>query len=203
MSAGCFPGCNLHSWTSGWTRDAFLYVSDFFFEDQEDYDKVLEEAEAKAIKFDAESAQAPSAATPPAKSETQEAPPQVPAAPTATAQIAEAQPAKTPATDAPAVPAAGHAPASLLPRVKLGSPTSLSHVVAAGGIGGGSSASIARRNTGSPRARTAPRLRRLRFCRANPWRNTAVLCRSPKILPRLRRRTARSWNRLKAEISPR
>ena len=98
----------------GLDRDAFLYVSDFF-EDQEDYDKVLEEAEAKAIKFDAESAQAPSAATPPAKSETQEAPPQVPAAPTATAQIAEAQPAKTPATDAPAVPAAGHAPASPAP----------------------------------------------------------------------------------------
>ena len=33
----------------GLDRDAFLYVSDFFFEDQEDYDKVLEEAEARAV----------------------------------------------------------------------------------------------------------------------------------------------------------
>jgi len=30
----------------GLDRDAFLYVSDFFFEDQEDYDKILDEAEA-------------------------------------------------------------------------------------------------------------------------------------------------------------
>ncbi len=90
----------------GLDRDAFLYVSDFF-EDQEDYDKVLEEAEAKAISFDAESAQAASAATPSAELETQEAPPQVPAASTATAQIAEAKPAEIPATETPAVPAAG------------------------------------------------------------------------------------------------
>ena len=42
----------------GLDRDAFLYVSDFFFEDQEDYDKILEEAEASAVAFGAESAQA-------------------------------------------------------------------------------------------------------------------------------------------------
>ena len=98
----------------GLDRDAFLYVSDFF-EDQEDYDKVLEEAEAKAIRFDAESAQAAPAATPSAESETQEAPPQVPAASNATAQIAEAQPAESPATDTPAVPGAGVTPASPAP----------------------------------------------------------------------------------------
>ncbi len=98
----------------GLDRDAFLYVSDFF-EDQEDYDKVLEEAEAKAISFDAESAQAASAATPSAVPEIQEAPPQVPAALTATAQIAEAQPAESPATVTPAVPAAGVTPRSPAP----------------------------------------------------------------------------------------
>jgi ribonuclease G len=42
----------------GLDRDAFLYVSDFFFEDQEDYDKILEEAEACAVAFGAEAAQA-------------------------------------------------------------------------------------------------------------------------------------------------
>ncbi len=106
----------------GLDRDAFLYVSDFF-EDQEDYDKVLEEAEAKAISFDAQSAQVASAATPSAESETQEAPPQVPAAPTATAQIAEAQPAESPATDTPAVPSAGVAPASRAPSGEAHEPT--------------------------------------------------------------------------------
>ena len=35
----------------GLERDAFLYVSDFFYEDQEEYDKVFEEAEARATKF--------------------------------------------------------------------------------------------------------------------------------------------------------
>ena len=35
----------------GLERDAFLYVSDFYFEDQEDYDKILEEAEACAVHF--------------------------------------------------------------------------------------------------------------------------------------------------------
>jgi ribonuclease G len=106
----------------GLDRDAFLYVSDFF-EDQEDYDKVLEEAEAKAISFDAESAQVASAATPAAESETQEAPPQVPAASTATAQIAAAQPAESPATDTPAVPAAGVAPGSPAPSGEAHEPT--------------------------------------------------------------------------------
>ena len=108
----------------GLDRDAFLYVSDFF-EDQEDYDKVLEEAEAKAISFDAQSAQAASAATPSAEPQTQEAPPQVPAASSATAQIAEAQPAEAPATDAPAVPAAGVAPASPAPSGEAHEPTHL------------------------------------------------------------------------------
>ena len=43
----------------GLERDAFLYVSDFFLEDQEEYDKVFEEAEARAIK--AVSGEAPTA----------------------------------------------------------------------------------------------------------------------------------------------
>ncbi|MGA3325919.1 MAG: Rne/Rng family ribonuclease [Terriglobia bacterium] len=46
----------------GLERDAFLYVSDFY-EDQEEYDKVFEEAEARATKFTAQQAEAPAAPT--------------------------------------------------------------------------------------------------------------------------------------------
>ncbi len=38
----------------GLERDAFLYVSDFFFEDQEEFEKVFEEAEARATKYTSE-----------------------------------------------------------------------------------------------------------------------------------------------------
>ncbi len=38
----------------GLERDAFLYVSDLFLEDEEEYDKIFEEAEARAIRFAAE-----------------------------------------------------------------------------------------------------------------------------------------------------
>ena len=44
----------------GLERDAFLYVSDFY-EDQEEYDKVFEEAEARATKFTAQQAAEPPA----------------------------------------------------------------------------------------------------------------------------------------------
>jgi ribonuclease G len=44
----------------GLERDAFLYVSDFY-EDQEEYDKVFAEAEARATKFTAQQAETPSA----------------------------------------------------------------------------------------------------------------------------------------------
>ena len=102
----------------GLDKDAFLYVSDFFFEDQEDYDKVLEEAEACAVSFAAEPAPTTSAATPPGEAATQEPIPQV-AAPVlpasqmptgaASAQAPpESQPAET--TEMPAAPAAGAAP---------------------------------------------------------------------------------------------
>jgi ribonuclease G len=47
----------------GLERDAFLYVSDFFYEDQEEYDKVFEEAEARATKFTAQQAEPPAVAT--------------------------------------------------------------------------------------------------------------------------------------------
>jgi len=68
----------------GLDRDAFLYVSDFFFEDQEDYDKILEEAEACAVGFAAESAQAAPAAAPSIEAATPESTPQA-AAPVAAA----------------------------------------------------------------------------------------------------------------------
>jgi ribonuclease G len=56
----------------GLDRDAFLYVSDFFFEDQEDYDKILEEAEACAVGLNAESGPATPAAAPPIEAAPQE-----------------------------------------------------------------------------------------------------------------------------------
>ena len=46
----------------GLERDAFLYVSDFY-EDQEEYDKVFEEAEARATKFTTQQAESPAAPT--------------------------------------------------------------------------------------------------------------------------------------------
>jgi ribonuclease G len=78
----------------GLDRDAFLYVSDFFFEDQEDYDKILEEAEASAVGFNGEPAQAALAAAPPAEAANQEA-----ALPVAVPVPAISQ---TPTGDAPA-----------------------------------------------------------------------------------------------------
>ncbi|MGO8734908.1 MAG: Rne/Rng family ribonuclease [Terriglobia bacterium] len=60
----------------GLERDAFLYVSDFFFEDQEDYDKILEEAEASAVGLTPEQAQAAAGAAPPAEAANKEATPQ-------------------------------------------------------------------------------------------------------------------------------
>jgi len=91
----------------GLDRDAFLYVSDFFFEDQEDYDKVLEEAEANAVSFDAGQAQAAPAAAPPAEAGAQETTPQVPVAatqvPAAAAQEPEGQPAELTTSDAAVV----------------------------------------------------------------------------------------------------
>src|ERR1700730_4288283 len=51
----------------GLERDAFLYVSDFFSEDAEEYDKVFDEAEARVTRFmAAEISASPSAAVPPA-----------------------------------------------------------------------------------------------------------------------------------------
>jgi ribonuclease G len=64
----------------GLDRDAFLYVSDFFYEDQEEYDKVFEEAEARATKFTAQQAGTPAALVvtePPAPVVAEVAPPPV------------------------------------------------------------------------------------------------------------------------------
>ena len=74
----------------GLDRDAFLYVSDFFFEDQEEYDKVFDEAEARASKFTAQAGQV---------QESQAAPPiEVPAVqPEAVEPPASAPPATVPA----------------------------------------------------------------------------------------------------------
>jgi ribonuclease G len=101
----------------GLERDAFLYVSDFFFEDQEDYDKILEEAEACAVSFDAQSAQA---GTSPAQGVSQEATPQMAAPVSSESHVPivvapapappESQPAAIP--EAPAAPAAGIGPAA-------------------------------------------------------------------------------------------
>src|ERR1035437_9930841 len=57
----------------GLERDAFLYVSDFY-EDQEEYDKVFEEAEARATKFTTQQAGGAPLAAPPAPAVEAEAP---------------------------------------------------------------------------------------------------------------------------------
>lgn len=105
----------------GLERDAFLYVSDFFFEDQEDYDKVLEEAEARAVRFTAEQAEA-AVAKPPAEAGNKEATSQIAAPVPAISQIPngaapaqaplESQPIKIPTPEIAASPAAGTTPAA-------------------------------------------------------------------------------------------
>jgi len=104
----------------GLDKDAFLYVSDFFFEDQEDYDKILEEAEACAVNFTAGPAPASSAGPPPGEGVTQEPIHQVPTPilsatqmPTGAASAqapTESQPAG--ATETPVAPAAGATPST-------------------------------------------------------------------------------------------
>ena len=60
----------------GLERDAFLYVSDFY-EDQEEYDKVFEEAEARATKFTTQQADATVVQAPPPAPIALEPPPPV------------------------------------------------------------------------------------------------------------------------------
>jgi ribonuclease G len=106
----------------GLERDAFLYVSDFFFEDQEDYDKILEEAEACAVGFTTEPAPAAVAATPPGEVAKQEATPQVAAAvpaispiptgPAPARALLESQPVEITTPETAAAPAAGVTPAA-------------------------------------------------------------------------------------------
>src|SRR5208337_1672497 len=106
----------------GLERDAFLYVSDFFFEDQEDYDKILEEAEACAVSFTAEPPQAAPAATPPIEAATQESTPLVAAPVPPVSQVPtgtqpaqappESQPVEITPPETPVAPAAGATPAA-------------------------------------------------------------------------------------------
>ena len=86
----------------GLERDAFLYVSDFFFEDQEEYDKVFEEAEARAIKVTSEEPGAPRETALPAATDLiapphpSEAPEEGTAAPASEAAADETQPTEAP-----------------------------------------------------------------------------------------------------------
>jgi ribonuclease G len=114
----------------GLDRDAFLYVSDFFFEDQEDYDKILEEAEACAVGFAGEPAQAGVGAAPPGEAASKEAAPpmvasvapvsQMPSAGAPAAVPLESQPAEisipeTPLTPAPVATPPAPAPVAVPP----------------------------------------------------------------------------------------
>jgi ribonuclease G len=86
----------------GLERDAFLYVSDFFFEDQEDYDKILEETEACAVGLTTEQAQAAVGATPPAEAANKEAtPPMVAPVPAISPIRSGAAPAPAPLESQP------------------------------------------------------------------------------------------------------
>jgi len=125
----------------GLDKDAFLYVSDFFFEDQEDYDKILEEAEACAVSFTAEPAPTTSAAISADETTTREPIPQVPAPVLPASQMStgaasaqaptESQPAGTtetpvasaagatpPASDSPGVEGEAHEPRHFEPRTR-------------------------------------------------------------------------------------
>jgi ribonuclease G len=120
----------------GLDRDAFLYVSDFFFEDQEDYDKILEEAEACAQGFSGESAQAAAGATPPAEAADHNATPQVAAAvpamlpaptgPTPAQAPLESQPVEMSTAEA-TVAAAGATPAAPISPAPTGEAREQSH----------------------------------------------------------------------------
>ena len=100
----------------GLERDAFLYVSDFFFEDQEDYDKLLEEAEANAVGIRAESTQTAPAATAPAEEAVPQVEasfpsvPQAPAEPALAQAPSEGQPAEIATIETASTPAAGATP---------------------------------------------------------------------------------------------
>ncbi len=102
----------------GLERDAFLYVSDFFYEDQEEYDKVFEEAEARAAKFSSEQAAPPAAAPAPvAPVQTESAAPAAEAAEATTAPPAPPlQVEASAATPAPPAPSAAPSAAPGAPR---------------------------------------------------------------------------------------
>ena len=89
----------------GLERDAFLYVSDFFYENQEEYDKVFEEAEVRASKFTAQQAKAP---------ESPVAPPATQLPPAAALEVAPT-PVPTPPVESPAATVTPPVPASAAP----------------------------------------------------------------------------------------
>src|SRR5260370_22318167 len=66
------PGMQSAFVDGGLERDAFLYVSDFFLGDQEAYDKVFEEAEARATHLTTEENRPPEAKSAPEANTTNE-----------------------------------------------------------------------------------------------------------------------------------
>ncbi len=87
----------------GLDRDAFLYVSDFFYEDQEEYEKVFEEAEARATKLTMPQSETAGTTELVASGAATEPPPAEVVAPSPPAQPAAESPA-------PAVPSQAAAP---------------------------------------------------------------------------------------------
>src|SRR5579862_8732329 len=93
----------------GLERDAFLYVSDFFYEDQEEFEKVFEEAEARASKLTAQQAEvlpAPAVTAPAPLPESSpamapEAALPIPAAPISIPEVAPAVAASAPSAPSP------------------------------------------------------------------------------------------------------
>ncbi len=86
----------------GLERDAFLHVSDLFLEDQDEYDKLFDEAEARAIRFAPDKGQQPDAsvaATAPPATTVGETPP-APVAPVSSPETSTAPTAPPTATPA-------------------------------------------------------------------------------------------------------
>jgi Rne/Rng family ribonuclease len=101
----------------GLERDAFLYVSDFF-EDADEYDKIVAEAEARVTRFaEGSTAGTPAAVLPPVEASVAEAPPAAPAE-----EAAAPVPAAQPETEAAEVPATQEAIPQVAPAAD-GQPT--------------------------------------------------------------------------------
>ena len=160
----------------GLERDAFLYVSDFY-EDQEEYDKVFEEAEARATKFTAQQAAAPRPQPPPLPWYRSPAPAAAEVAPAQVAATGSACPRRDADRGGSALDSGRRCPSPQGIHMTAGPLTA--GVVAVGAIAAGPNSAKVGLGTVGSRRRIVPKNRprspiRLKSSRASPWQNTAI-----------------------------